>query len=251
VGGVTYSFGNGFAVGAAAGYQNTSQAMSGTTIEIEGTSVYGTLFAGANVGSAFGNATLTVGSVDYDSVTRQTHIGGATFENTGQTDGSIFGATLEVGARALTTDMLALGPIASLDHWSADVGAYKEGGWAATGVDYDTDLDGSSTRASIGLFVEGGDLNYEAMPMLFRAKALYTREFNTDPLEVTARTHTSPNNSFTREGRGAQADSMTVGAQLLYNFGPAIASLNYDVRIGEADDHSGSIDISIPLGGGE
>ena len=87
------------------------------------------------------------------------------------------------------------------------------------------------------------------MPTVFRVKALYTRALDTDPLNVTARAQSSPDNSFTREGRSAQADSLTVGAQLLYNFGPAIASLNYDVRIGEADDHSGSIDISFPLGG--
>ena len=249
VGGVTYSFGNGVAVGAAGGYQNTSRAMSGTTIEIEGTNVYGTVFAGADIGSVFGNASLTLGSVDYDRVVRQTKIGNATFENTGQTDGSVYGASLEIGARAISTDMLSAGPIASLDHWSADVGAYNEDGWAATGVDYDTDLNGSSTRASVGLFLEGGDLDYEAMPTVFRVKALYTRELDTDPLNVTARAQSSPDNSFTREGRSAQADSLTVGAQLLYNFGPAIASLNYDVRIGEADDHSGSIDISFPLGG--
>jgi outer membrane lipase/esterase len=249
VGGVTYSFGNGVAVGAAGGYQNTSRAMSGTTIEIEGTNVYGTVFAGADIGSVFGNASLTLGSVDYDRVVRQTKIGNATFENTGQTDGSVYGASFEIGARAISTDMLSAGPIASLDHWSADVGAYNEDGWAATGVDYDTDLNGSSTRASVGLFLEGGDLDYEAMPTVFRVKALYTRELDTDPLNVTARAQSSPDNSFTREGRSAQADSLTIGAQLLYNFGPAIASLNYDVRIGEADDHSGSIDISFPLGG--
>ncbi len=249
VGGVTYSFGNGIAVGAAAGYQNTSQAMSGTTIEIEGTSIYGSVFAGADVGHFFGNASVTVGSVDYDSVMRQTKIGNATFENTGQTDGSVFGASVEVGARALTSNMIAAGPIASLDHWSADIGAYNEDGWAATGVNYDTALNASSTRASIGVFLEGGDLEYEPMPALFRVKALYTRELNTDTLDVTARAQTMPNNTFTRKGRGAQPDSLNIGAQLSYDFGPAIASLNYDVRVGESDDHSGSIDISIPLGG--
>ena len=249
VGGVTYSFGNGVAVGAAAGYQSTSQAMSGTTIEIEGSSLYGTVFAGADVGRLFGNAVVTVGSVDYDSVMRQTKIGGGTIENTGSTDGNAFGLSAEMGYRALNSKLISAGPIASIDHFSANIGAYKEDGWAATGVDYDTDLDASSTRASLGLFLEAGDLNYEAMPTVFRVKALYSRELNTDPLEVTARAHSSPNNTFTREGRGAEADSMSVGAQLVYNFGPAIASLNYDVRIGESDDHSGSIDISFPFGG--
>ena len=150
--------------------------------------------------------------------------------------------------RALTYDILAAGPIASLDHWSAEVDGYTEDGWAATGVSYDS-FDVSSTRASLGMFMEAGDLSNPAMPVVFRAKALYTREFETDDQTITARTLLQPDNTFSRRGRGAQADSMTIGAQLTYDFGPAIASIGYDGRIGENDDHAGRIDVSMPLGG--
>lgn len=249
VAGATYHLGNGFSVGAAASYQDISNSLSGTNIEIEGSSVYGTVFAGADIGNLFGTASVTVGSVDYDDVNRVTQIGAATIQNSGETDGDVFGASLEVGYRALKSESISAGPIASIDHWSADIGAYDEGGWAATAVNFDSDIDGDSTRASLGLFLEGGDLNDESIPAVFRVKALYTREFDSDPITVSARTQTSPNNRFSREGRGAQEDSLTIGAQLTYDFGPVIGSLNYNVRVGEADDHSGSIDFSVPLGG--
>ena len=246
--GVTYHIGNGFSIGAAGSYQDISDALSETAIETDGSAVYGTVFAGADIGNFFGNANVTFGSVDFDEVSRKTQLGAATIRNTGSTDGNVFGASIEAGYRALRVDTISAGPIASIDHWSADVDRYNEDGWAATAVDYDTDLDADSTRVSLGLFLEGGDLDHAEMPAVFRVKALYTRELDTDPLIVSARTHTSPNNSFTREGRSAQDDSLTIGAQLVYDFGPFIGALNYDARIGEADDHSGSIDISVPLG---
>ena len=87
---------------------------------------------------------------------------------------------MEVGYRALRADLLSAGPIASIEHWSADVGSYNENGWAATAVDFDSDLDGSSTRASVGVFLEGGDLDYE-IPTVFRVKALYTCLLYTSP----------------------------------------------------------------------
>ncbi len=247
--GATYHLGNGFSVGAAAGYQDISGAMSETSIDVDGSAIYGTVFAGADVADVFGNASITFGSVDYDDVSRLTQIGEATIRNSGETDGSVFGASLEVGYRALKYDTVAAGPIASIDHWSTSIDRYDEGGWAATAVNYTSDLDNSSTRVSLGAFLEAGDLNFEDMPIVFRAKALYTRELDTDPITVTAQAQSSPNNSFSREGRGAQADSLTLGAQLVYDFGPVIGSLNYNVRVGEADDHSGSIDFSVPFGG--
>ena len=246
--GATYHLGNGYSVGAAAAYQDISDALSGTAIDIDGSAVYGTVFAGADVGNVFGNASLTLGSVDLDEVNRTVSIGAATIDNSGDTDGTVFGASVEVGYRALRADSISAGPIASLDHWSSDIDGYNESGWSATAVNYG-DIDGDSTRVSLGLFLEGGDLDYADMPAVFRVKALYTRELDTDPITVTASAQSSPNNSFSREGRSAQADSLTIGAQLVYDFGPFIGSLNYDARVGEADDHSGSIDISVPLGG--
>jgi phospholipase/lecithinase/hemolysin/uncharacterized protein YhjY with autotransporter beta-barrel domain len=246
--GVTYSFGNGIAVGAAASYQSIEDALSESPINYDGTAMYGTVFAGADVGTVFGSVSATVGSADYDRIARQTRIGQAVIENGGATEADVYGASLEVGVRALTYDILAAGPIASLDHWSAEVDGYTEDGWAATGVSYDS-FDVSSTRASLGMFMEAGDLSNPAMPVVFRAKALYTREFETDDQTITARTLLQPDNTFSRRGRGAQADSMTIGAQLTYDFGPAIASIGYDGRIGENDDHAGRIDVSMPLGG--
>jgi len=248
IGGATYSFGNGIAVGAAVGYQDISDSLSETAIGYEGSAVHGTVFAGADFGRVFGNASATLGNTSYDSITRQSRIGGAVIENSGSSDANVFGLSAEIGVRALNNGILSAGPIAALDHYSASVDGYSENGWEVTAVEFE-DVDASSTRASLGLFVEAGDMNDVSMPVVFRAKALYTRELDTDGDTVTARAASSPNNTFSREGRGGQADSITVGAQLTYDFGPFIGSIGYDGRIGEADDHSGRIDISVPLGG--
>ena len=248
VGGVTYSLGNGVAIGVAGGYQDIAEGESDVAIDYEGSGVYGTVFAGVDVGRVFGTATATVGSIDLDRVSRTTRIGAATFENGGESSAEVFGASLEVGVRALTYGTVNVGPIASVDHWSSEVDGYNEDGSSATAVNYD-DIDADSTRASLGIFLEAGDLADEDIPAAFRVKALYTREFDSDPITVSARTATSPNNTFTREGRGAREDSMTVGAQITYDFGPVVGSLRYDARIGEDDEHSGRIDFSIPFGG--
>lgn len=249
VGGAKYDFGNGIAVGAAASYQDISDSLSGTAIDYDGSAVYGALFAGADFGRVFGNASATYGQIDYDRIARQSRIGAATIENGGSSDANVFGASLEVGVRALNKRILSAGPIAALDHYSASVDGFSEDGASFTAVDFD-DVDARSTTASLGLFLEGGDINSATMPVVFRAKALYTRELNTGGDTVTARAASSPNNTFSREGRGAQADSLTVGAQLTYNFGSFTGSLGYDGRIGESDDHVGRVDISVPLGGG-
>jgi uncharacterized protein YhjY with autotransporter beta-barrel domain len=248
-GGVTYSLGNGIAVGAAASYQSMEDALSESPLNFDGSAMYGTIFAGADFGTVFGSVSATIGSADYDRVSRSTRIGDAVIENGGETEADVYGASLEVGVRALTYDVIAAGPIAAVDHWSAEVDGYTEDGWTATGVSYDG-FDVSSTRASLGMFLEAGDLDNPAMPVVFRAKALYTRELENGDQSVTARSLLQPTNTFSRRGRGAQSDSMTVGAQLTYDFGPAIASIGYDGRIGENDDHAGRIDISMPLGGG-
>ncbi len=249
VGGAKYDFGNGVAVGAAAAYQDISDSLSGTAIDYDGSAVYGSLFAGVDFGRIFGNASATYGRIDYDRIARQSRIGAATIENGGSSDANVFGASLEVGVRALNKGILSAGPIAALDHYSASVDEFSEDGASFTAVDFD-DVDARSTTASLGLFIEGGDINSATMPVVFRAKALYTRELDTEGDTVTARAASSPNNTFSREGRGAQADSLTVGAQLTYNFGSFIGSLGYDGRIGESDDHVGRVDISVPLGSG-
>jgi len=246
-GGATYSFGNGVAVGAAASYQNISDSLSETAIGYDGSAVHGTVFAGADFGRVFGNASATVGRIGYDDIERQTRLGDGIINNSGSSDSNVFGLSAEVGVRALNNGIISAGPIASIDHYSASLDGYSEDGWEVTAVEFD-DVDASSTRASLGLFLEAGDINDTNMPAVFRVKALYTRELDTDGDTVTARAASSPNNTFSREGRGAQADSITVGAQLTYDFGSFIGSLGYDARIGESDDHAGRVDISVPLG---
>lgn len=248
VAGVTYSLGNGIALGAAAGYQDVSKSVSETVLDYDGAGLYGTVFAGADFGMIFGNASATVGQIDYDRLSRIVKIGDAVYDSGGESEASVVGASLEVGARTLVHGTLAAGPIASVEHWSASVDGVTEDGADFIAVSYD-DIDASSTRASLGLFLEAGDLDDPGMPAVFRVKALYTRELQTDGVDVTARAASSPSNAFTREGNAPDADSMAVGAQLTFDFGPFLGSVGYDAQIGESTEHAGRIDISVPLGG--
>ena len=210
VAGVSVGVANGVSVGVAAGYQNYFDGDNDSAIDYDGSAFYGTAFAGADLGRVFGSASVTVGYTDYDDVTRVSRIGAATIENSGSTDATTYGGSLEVGVRALTNGSFAAGPIASLDYYSADVDGYREDAFDSDSAFERSlalefgDLDADSARGSFGLFVEAGDLDDLNFPIVFRAKALYTRDFNSDGNTISARAGSSPDNSFSREGRGGR-----------------------------------------------
>ncbi len=247
-GGVIYDFEDGFSLGVSASYKNIDDALSGAAgVGFDGSSVSATLFAGADFGRIFGNAVITAGQVDYDEIVREARIGAARIENTGSSEADVYGASLEVGYRSLNSGIVSAGPIVAVDRYEAEIDGYRESGWTATAVEYD-DIKVSTTTASLGMFLEGGNLKDAQAPIFFRAKALYTRELENGGGTVTARSLFSPTNTFSREGQDGQDDSLTIGAQLIYDFGAFIGSIGYDARIGGNSDHSGRVDVSVPLG---
>ena len=246
IAGVVFVPTSGVAIGVAGGVQDVSDPSGNLDFGYEGSGVFGTAFAGLDKGRVFANASATVGKVDYDAVNRNTLIGTGQFTNTGETKADVWGASVEVGVRAYTYNTVAIGPIASLDHWEAEADGYTESGWGVTSMTF-SKLQASSTRGSAGVFLEAGSLDYDPMPVVFRGKALYTHEFEDEGTNVTASLTSNPGGTFTRPGRGPAESSFTFGAQVSARLGPVIGSIGYDGRFGDTSDHSGRVDVSMPF----
>ena len=246
VAGVKYVVAPGLAVGAAAGYQKITGPGDNSSIEYDGGALLGTLFAGINTGPVFGSVTATYGKVDYDEVTRVSKIGAATIRNTGSTEGTVAGVTAEAGLRLVQYDILRGGPIANFSHWHSTVDGYAENGWAATSVSTG-DLETTSTRAGVGVFMEAGML-MNGHGSLFRAKALYGHEFGDGTKSVSV-TPNGPNSagSFSAQGRGVDGAALEFGAEVVLGYGGFITTFGYDGILGDVSDHRFRIGASMPL----
>ena len=244
VGGVTYSLGN-VAFGAAGGWQRIEDAGG---LDVEGTALSGTAYAGLDAGRFFGTVSATYAQIDFDSVERTTPTGATSLRNDGETDATVYGLRAEAGWRAIVREDIEIGPLASVSHWSADVDGYEEGGDPLTAQVFD-DFDGQSTRVAGGLFLKAGDLWGAARPVAFRGHVAYSQELQGDDVSVTGALVSNPGGTFTRTSDNGDGAGVEVGAQVLYRWGSVVGSIGYDGRFGDQVEHAGRIDVSLPLGG--
>ncbi len=248
VAGLKYVLPNGIAFGAAGGYQKVGSPGDKSAFEYDGDALVGTVFAGINSGPVFGNATATMGRVDYGDLTRVSRIGDARIRNTGNAEGMVQGVTAEAGLRLLQYDVLRAGPIANFSHWRSDIDGYSENGWEATAVRTD-DLEITSTRAGLGMFLEASNMA-EGQGASFRAKVLYGYEFS-DDTQTTSVTPIGPSSvgSFSTQSRGTDDAPLELGAELVFGFGGIFTTLGYDGLFGDFNDHRFRVGASVPLGG--
>lgn len=245
IAGLRYSLGNGFAVGAGVGYSVIETPKENSAIDYGGDTIYGTIFAGMDRGGLFGNASLTYGSVDYDA-TRVSRLGNARFENTGSAEGSVWGATLEMGARLYSKGAISAGPIASFSHFSSSIDGYRENGWEVTSITTG-DLDGKSTRAGLGAFLEAGEM-VEGRGIVFRGKALYGYEFQDDTQRVAVSSNAPFSvGSYNTLARAAGSAPLELGAELTFGLGRVLTTVGYDGQFGDSSTHSMRFGATLPL----
>ena len=246
--GLKYVLPQGLAFGAAAGYQRINSPGDKSAFEYDGSALVGTVFAGINSGPLFGSATATLGKLDYGDLTRISQIGDARIRNTGDPEGMVRGVTAEAGLRLVEYDILRAGPIANFSHWRSDIDSYAESGWQPTAVRTE-DLETTSTRAGIGMFLEAGNF-IDGQGVMFRAKALYGHEFGDDTKTVSV-TPLGPNSagSFSTEARGADDAPLEFGAEVVFGYRGVFTTFGYDGLFGDFSDHRFRIGASLPLGG--
>ncbi len=248
IAGLKYVLPNGLAFGAAGGYQRINSPGDKSAFDYDGSALVGTAFAGINSGPIFGRATATIGKLDYDNLTRITRIGEARIRNSGSPEGSVSGVTAEAGLRLVEYDILRAGPIANFSHWRSKIDGYSESGWQATAVRVD-DLETTSTRAGLGMFLEAGNF-VDGQGAMFRAKALYGHEFG-DDTQTTSVTPLGPNSagSFSAQSRGADDAPLEFGAEVVFGYGGVFTTFGYDGLFGDFSDHRFRVGASLPLGG--
>ena len=248
IAGLKYVLANGIALGVAGAYQDITSPGDQSTVDYDGSGLFGTAFAGINSGPVFGNVTATYGKVDYDALSRVSKIGPTEFRNSAQTEGTVTGLTAEAGLRLLQYKALRGGPVANFAHWSSEVDGFEESGWEATAVRTE-DFEATSTRAGVGVFLEAGTMT-DGYGSVFRGKLLYSHEFADETREASV-TPVGPNavGTYSAQVRNADKAPLELGAEIVTGYRGLMTTFGYNGLFGDLSDHRFRITASYPLGG--
>lgn len=174
--GLEYGFGNGWSAGALLNLSSGSYDFASNLGNFGADIFTASLYASWKAGGFYAQASGTLGTVDYATVTRQFMIGPALRTNSGSTNGAYYAARLATGYD-FAFGPLTAGPIAQLSWQQANVDAYAE-----TQGDASTMRFGAQDNALL-FGTAGGRVTYAFDWGPTRLKALAQATYNYDFLD--------------------------------------------------------------------
>ena len=159
-------------------------------------SYMGSVFAQYQHNHWWGDAALTLGRLDYDSLKRKFALGVGEGMEQGQADGHLRALSTRLGYEiAQAADLWQLSPFISADYSRVEVNRYEEKGRRSTALNYEEQTL-VSKRLGAGLLA-----SYQATPQtLLFGEAAHEHEFQSDTQRLNTALNSLPNNRFKLEG---------------------------------------------------
>ena len=159
-------------------------------------SYMGSVFAQYQHSHWWGDAALTLGRLDYDSLKRKFALGVGEGMEQGQADGHLRALSTRLGYEiAQAADLWQLSPFISADYSRVEVNRYEEKGRRSTALNYEEQTL-VSKRLGAGLLA-----SYQATPQtLLFGEAAHEHEFQSDTQRLNTALNSLPNNRFKLEG---------------------------------------------------
>lgn len=200
-------------------------------------------FAQYDDGLLWGDASLSVGYLDYRDLERRFALGQTTRTERGDTDGRLLALGGRLGVELdLGTPRMSLRPFVSADVARIEVDGYREDGSSSTALTYD-DQTRDSRRLGLGL---QGRFRLAEDAELFGELA-QEREFEDEQGEVDMRLNSVTGVGFSLEGAEREKDltRLTVGVRQRLAADMAL-QIGYDYRrVGSDDQHGIGLSLSL------
>ena len=194
--GTSYRLSETWRLGIAGGFYRQRLETGANESDSKLNSYLGSLFAQYQHNHWWGDAALTLGRLDYDSLKRKFALGVGSGMEQGQADGHLRALSTRLGYEiAQASDLWRLSPFLSADYSRVEVNRYEEKGRRSTALNYEEQTL-VSNRLGAGLLA-----SYQATPQtLLFGEAAHEHEFQSDTQRLNIALNSLPSNRFKLEG---------------------------------------------------
>ena len=194
--GTSYRLSETWRLGIAGGFYRQRLETGANESDYKLNSYLGSLFAQYQHNHWWGDAALTLGRLDYDSLKRKFALGVGSSMEQGQADGHLRALSTRLGYEiAQASDLWRLSPFLSADYSRVEVNRYEEKGRRSTALNYEEQTL-VSNRLGAGLLA-----SYQATPQtLLFGEAAHEHEFQSDTQRLNIALNSLPSNRFKLEG---------------------------------------------------
>ncbi|MBN3862365.1 autotransporter domain-containing protein [Pseudomonas frederiksbergensis] len=226
--GGSYRLNDAWRVGLAAGFYNQKLEAGDNDSDYKLNTYMGTAFAQYQQNRFWGDAALTAGHLDYDSLKRKFQLGVNERGEKGDTDGYLvaIGGRLGYDIAPEASSPWHLSPFVSADFAKVEVDGYSENGADSTALTFD---DQSRISRRLGLGIQG-KYQITSQTQVFGELA-HEREYNDDTQNVTMNLNSLPNNRYTLAGYTPQTNLNRLNLGVSHNLTRDLAlRASYDIR---------------------
>ena len=194
--GTSYRLSETWRLGIAGGFYRQRLETGANESDYKLNSYLGSLFAQYQHNHWWGDAALTLGRLDYDSLKRKFALGVGSGMEQGQADGHLRALSTRLGYEiAQASDLWRLSPFLSADYSRVEVNRYEEKGRRSTALNYEEQTL-VSNRLGAGLLA-----SYQATPQtLLFGEAAHEHEFQSETQRLNIALNSLPSNRFKLEG---------------------------------------------------
>ncbi|AXJ07261.1 autotransporter domain-containing esterase [Pseudomonas fluorescens] len=226
--GGSYRLNDAWRVGVAAGFYNQKLEAGDNDSDYKLNTYLGTAFAQYQQNRWWGDAAVTAGHLDYDSLKRKFQLGVNERGEKGDTDGYVLAFSGRVGYDIApeASSPWHLSPFVSADFAKVEVDGYSENGADSTALTFD---DQSRISRRLGLGIQG-KYQITSQTQVFGEFA-HEREYNDDTQNVTMNLNSLPNNRYTLAGYAPQTNLNRLNLGVSHNLTKDLAlRASYDIR---------------------
>ncbi|MBL0795620.1 esterase EstP [Pseudomonas sp. B7] len=226
--GGSYRLNDAWRVGVAAGFYNQKLEAGDNDSDYKLNTYLGTAFAQYQQNRWWGDAAVTAGHLDYDSLKRKFQLGVNERGEKGDTDGYVLAFSGRVGYDIApeASSPWHLSPFVSADFAKVEVDGYSENGADSTALTFD---DQSRISRRLGLGIQG-KYQITSQTQVFGELA-HEREYNDDTQNVTMNLNSLPNNRYTLAGYTPQTNLNRLNLGVSHNLTKDLAlRASYDIR---------------------
>ena len=226
--GGSYRLNDAWRVGVAAGFYNQKLEAGDNDSDYKLNTYLGTAFAQYQQNRWWGDAAVTAGHLDYDSLKRKFQLGVNERGEKGDTDGYVLAFSGRVGYDIApeASSPWHLSPFVSADFAKVEVDGYSENGADSTALTFD---DQSRISRRLGLGIQG-KYQITSQTQVFGELA-HEREYNDDTQNVTMNLNSLPNNRYTLAGYAPQTNLNRLNLGVSHNLTKDLAlRASYDIR---------------------
>ncbi|QIA05661.1 esterase EstP [Pseudomonas fluorescens] len=226
--GGSYRLNDAWRVGVAAGFYNQKLEAGDNDSDYKLNTYLGTAFAQYQQNRWWGDAAVTAGHLDYDSLKRKFQLGVNERGEKGDTDGYVLAFSGRVGYDIApeASSPWHLSPFVSADFAKVEVDGYSENGADSTALTFD---DQSRISRRLGLGIQG-KYQITSQTQVFGELA-HEREYNDDTQHVTMNLNSLPNNRYTLAGYAPQTNLNRLNLGVSHNLTKDLAlRASYDIR---------------------